>query len=70
MESSTSHLFLPVQKQTNGFNYGLFALRLASVLLNDKSPIDTRFVVSEMRNRFIKCLKEVCLCLGYSRRHR
>ena len=31
--------FLPVDKQTNGFNCGLFALGYASILLDGKSPL-------------------------------
>ena len=50
-----------VQKWTDGFNCGLFGLAFADILLNGKSPIDGRFIVSEMRNHFIKCLKEACL---------
>ena len=31
---------LPVDKQTDGFNCGVFTLGYASILLNDKSPVD------------------------------
>ena len=48
--------FLLVDKQTDGFNCGLFALGYASILLDGKSPVDARFVVNEMRNHFMKCL--------------
>ena len=50
--------FLPVDKQTDGFNCGLFALGYASILLDGKSPVNARFVVNEMRNHFMKCLKD------------
>ena len=53
--------FLPVDKQTDGFNCGLFALGYASILLDGKSPVDARFVVNEMRSNFIKCLKDAHL---------
>ena len=50
--------FLLVDKQTDGFNYSLFTLGYASNLLDGKSPVDVRFVVNEMRNHFMKCLKD------------
>ena len=50
--------FLPVGKQTDGFNRHLFALDCASILLDGKSPVNARFVVNEMRNHFMKCLKD------------
>ena len=53
--------FLPVEKQTDGFNCGLFALAYASILLDGKSPTDFRFLVKEMRAHYIKCLKDVTL---------
>ena len=53
--------FLPVDKQTDGFNCGLSALGYASILLDGKSPIDTRFVVNEIRNHFMKYLKDAHL---------
>ena len=52
---------LPADKQTNGFNCGLFALDYASILLDGKSPVDARFIVNEMRNHFMKCLKDAYL---------
>ena len=45
--------FLPDDRQTDGFNCGLFALGYASTLLDGKSPID-----DEMNNHFMKCLKD------------
>ena len=53
--------FLPIDKQTDGFNCGLFALGYASILLDGKSPVDARFVVNEMRNHYMKCLKDAHL---------
>ena len=53
--------FLPVEKQTNGFNYGLFTLAYASILLDGKSPTDLRFFGKEMRAHYINCLKDVTL---------
>ena len=50
--------FLPVGKQTDGFNRRLFALDCASILLDGKSPVNARFVVNEMRNHFMKCFKD------------
>ena len=35
-----------------------FALGYASILLDGKSLVDARFVVNEMRNHFMKCLKD------------
>jgi len=52
--------FLPVDKQTDGFNC-LFALGYASILLDGKSPVDAQFVVNEMRSHFMKCLNDVQL---------
>ena len=54
-------IFLPVEKQTNDFNCGLFAWAYASILLDGKSPIDFRFLLKEMRAHYIKCLKYVTL---------
>ena len=51
--------YLPVDKQTDGFNCSLFALGYASALLDGKSPIDACFLVNEMRNHFLKCLKDL-----------
>ena len=53
--------FLPIDEQTNGFSYGLFALVYASILLDGKSPVYTRFVVNKMRDHFMKCLKDAQL---------
>ena len=51
--------FLPVDEQTDGFNCGLFSLGYASNLLDGKYPVDVWFVVNEIRNHFMKRLKDV-----------
>ena len=53
--------FLLLEKQNNGFNCGLFALGYASILLDGKSPVDARFVVTEIRNHFKKFSKDAHL---------
>ena len=53
--------FLPVEKQSDRFNCGPFALVYASILLDGKSPIDFRFLGKKMRAHYINCLKEVTL---------
>ena len=53
--------FLTVEKQTDGFNFGLFALAYASILLDGKSPTDFRFLVKEIRAHYIKSLKDFTL---------
>ena len=53
---------LPVDKQTNGFSCGLFALGYPSILLDGKFPVDAWFVMNEMRNHFMKLLKDAHLC--------
>ena len=53
--------FFPVEKQTDEFNCGLFALAYASILLDGKSPTNFRFLVKEMRAHYVKCLKDVTL---------
>ena len=53
--------FLPVKKQTDGFNCDLFPLAYASILLDGKSPTDFRFLVKQMRAHYIKCLKDTTL---------
>ena len=53
---------LLVDKQTDGFSCGLFALGYASILLDGgKSPVDAWFVVNEIRNHFMKWLKDAHL---------
>ena len=57
--------FLPVEKQTDGFNCGLFALAYASILLDGKSPTDFRFLVKKMRAHYINCLKGEVHCTHF-----
>ena len=45
--------FLPVEKQADGFNCGLFALVYASILLDGKSPTDFRFLVKDESSLYI-----------------
>ena len=51
-------IFLPVDKQTDRFNCDLSALGYAGILFDGKSPFDVRFVVNEMHNHFMECLKD------------
>ena len=53
--------FLSIDKRTDGFNCGLFALDYASILLGGKPPIDAWFVVNEMHNHCMICLKDAHL---------
>lgn len=50
--------FLPVQRQPDSFNCGLFAIAFAAELLDGKSPSDATFSVDKMRNHFLKCLEK------------
>ena len=59
--SKLEETFLPVDKQTNGFNCGLFALGYTSILLYGQSSINAGFAVNKMRNHFMKCLKDAHL---------
>ena len=54
LESKLEVKFRPVEKEADGYNCGVFALGYASILLNGKSPVDSRFVVNEMNNHFIQ----------------
>ena len=53
--------YFPVDEQTDGFNYGLSAMGYASILLDGKYTVDVRFLVNEMRNYVMKCLKDAHL---------
>ena len=50
--------FLPVQKQPDAYNCGLFAIAFAAELIDGKSPSDAMFSVEKMRGHLIKCLQE------------
>ena len=49
--------FLPVQRQPDGYNCGLFAIAFAAEILDRKSPSEAIFSVDEMRGHLISCLE-------------
>ena len=49
--------FLPVQRQPDGYNCGLFATAFAAEILNGKAPSEAIFSVDEMRGHLISCLE-------------
>ena len=49
--------FLPVQKQTYGYNCGPFAIAFAAEILDGKSTMETCFDVEGMRGHLINCLE-------------
>ena len=53
--------FLPVQKQTDGYNCGPFAIAFAAEILDGKSPMEACFDVTKMRRHLIQCLKNEVL---------
>ena len=53
--------FLPVHKQTDGFNYGPFAIAYAAEILHGKSPMEAIFDVKKMRNHLLVCLEQKTL---------
>ena len=53
--------FLPVQKQPDGHNCGLFAVAFAAEILAGKSPIEAVFDEAQMRDHLIFCLEEGAL---------
>ena len=54
-------LFLPVSKQPDNYNCGLFAMAFGAEMLDGKSPVNTRFDVDNMRPRLIQCLETLNL---------
>ena len=50
--------FLPVYKQTDGCNCGLFAIAYAAEILDGKSPMEIVFHVNEMRRHLILCFEQ------------
>ena len=48
---------LPVQRQADCHNCGLFAIGFAAELLNGLSPMDAKFDVAQMRSHLINCLE-------------
>ena len=62
-------LFLPVQKESNGFNCGPFAIAYVPEILNGKSPTEAQFDTAKMRGHLISFLEKQSLlpfpkCLG------
>ena len=53
--------FLPVQKQPDGYNCGVFSIAFAAEILDGASPIDTKFDVQQMRQHLISCLENMKL---------
>ena len=49
--------FLPVQRQPDGYNCGLFAIAFAVEILDGKSPSEAKFSVDEIREHLISCLE-------------
>ena len=49
--------FLPVQRQPDGYNCGLFAIAFAAEILDGKSPSQAIFSVDEMCGHLISCLE-------------
>ena len=56
-------MFLDINWEINYFFFFFFffAFGYASILLDGKPTVDARFVVNEMRNHFMKCLKDAHL---------
>ena len=50
--------FLPVQKQTDGYNCGPLSIAYAAEILDGKSPIEASFDVKKMRCHLISCLQK------------
>ena len=48
---------VPVQKQSDGYNCGLFAIEFATDVLNGLSPADSCFDASLMRSHLFQCLE-------------
>ena len=55
--------FLPIQRQPDGYNFGLFAIAFAAQILDGKSPSEAIFSVGEMRGHLISCLETQKLSL-------
>ena len=49
--------FLPVQKQPDGHNCGLFTIAYAAEILDGRAPSEAVFDVNKMREHLITCLK-------------
>ena len=53
--------FLPLLKQQDCHNCGLFAVIFAAEILDGKPPIDAVFHVPQLRNHIIYCLESGAL---------
>ena len=53
--------FLPVQKQSDGFNCGPLAIAYSADILHVKSPIEDQIDVAKMRGHLISCLENQSL---------
>ena len=53
--------FLPVQRQPDSFNCGLFAIAYAAEIIDGKSPSEAVFAVDLMRKHFMSCLEKLKL---------
>ena len=53
--------FLPVHKQTDGFNCSSFAIAYATEILHGTSPMEAIFDVKKMRNHLLVCLEQKTL---------
>ena len=60
-EGRLSITFLPVQKQTDGYNCGPFAIAYAAEVLDGRSPIEAQFDVLKMREHIMACLENQVL---------
>ena len=50
--------FLPVQKQTDGYNCGSSAIAFEAEIVDGKSPVEACFDVERMRGHLINCLEK------------
>ena len=57
MNANVMVTFLPVQKQQDGHNFGLFTVAFAAEILDGKPLIDAVFNVPQLRNHLIYCLE-------------
>lgn len=48
---------LPVEKQSDGFNCGVYAIAYAADILHGVSPMESQYDVDQMRAHFIDCLE-------------
>ena len=48
--------FLPVAKQNDGHNCGMYAIAFAADILHGSSPMESQYDVNRMRPHFIECV--------------